>query len=183
MRGTGKLIYRLILPAVLFAGHRAAAGEADIQLPLARPGGLFPRLGHEPGDLVFRAVCLRRGRRLWALGILPHPRPAGPPLPWPRFRTSSGRPAKPTCWQQGKFLAALWVLIAAVHDFLFFRSCRPSRCPGARHSGLLHFRHLGQLWRGLVWHPHQHPGQFPRLLCGAAGQPAENAVHPACRPA
>ena len=38
---------------------------------------------------------------------------------WPRFPTPSGKPAKPTCSPQGKFLAILWVLIAACMVYYF----------------------------------------------------------------
>ncbi len=112
------MIYRLILPAVLFAGHRAAAGEADIQLPSLDQVDFFH------GSVTGRAI-MYFGLFVCAVG-------AGFGL-WEYFRTRAlpvhramaevshiiWETCKTYLWQQGKFLATLWVLIALCMIFYF----------------------------------------------------------------
>ena len=65
-------------------------------------------------------------------------------------------------FQQGKFLAALWILIAICMVYYFKCLQEKTLRPGARDSGKFDSRHPRQLWRRVVRHPHQHHRQFSR---------------------
>ena len=80
---------------------------------------------------------------------------------------------------QGKFLAILWVLIAACMVYYFKVLQHNTDRPRHRHSARLDPGHPGLLRRGLVRHPHQHRLQLPHRLLRAQGQPAGHAGHPA----
>ncbi len=81
---------------------------------------------------------------------------------------------------QGKFLAILWVLIAACMVYYFGVLAAQQR-PAARHRdpARVRPRHSRLLRRGVVRHSHQHGRQFPHGLFRAQRQSARHARHPA----
>jgi K(+)-stimulated pyrophosphate-energized sodium pump len=119
MRGKGKLITQcLSLLAALAGGGRATAGEADIQLPSL-----------DQVDFFHGAVT---GRAIMYLGLFVCAVGAGfglreyfrtRALPVHRAMAGVSHIIWETCqtylWQQGRFLAALWVLIALCMIFYF----------------------------------------------------------------
>ena len=76
--------------------------------------------------------------------------------------------------QQGRFLAILWVFIAAIMAVYFgvLNHADFSPVQGPRHPAVQHRRHRRQLRRGLVRHPHQHVREQPH----GVRQPPRQAV-------
>ena len=73
--------------------------------------------------------------------------------------------------QQGKLLFILFVFIGSC-IFYYFGFLQHMAMNGrVPDPGLVRRRHPGFLRRGLVRHPHEHPGQLPHGLCLAEGKP------------
>ena len=142
---------KLLFAVTSLCSFSAVAGDADIQLPVARPGEFFPRRGHEPGDFVFRPVRLRRRRGVRPLGILPHPRAAGPPLHARGFPHHLGD-VQNLSVAAGKIPRRALGAHRGVHDLLFFRAAGTSRSARCWSSWPVPFSasSAATAWRGLA---------------------------------
>ncbi len=82
--------------------------------------------------------------------------------------------------QQGKLLLVLFGFIGTV-IVIYFLLTGLELPKIADHPAVQPHRHGGQLRRGLVRHPDQHPGQLPDRLCQPAGQGLAGVRHSAAR--
>jgi K(+)-stimulated pyrophosphate-energized sodium pump len=118
MTGNGKLLRGGILLAALFGGANAFAGEADIQLPSLDEVNFFHGAVTSRAILFFGLFVCAVGA---AFGIWEYTRCRA--LPVHRSMAEVSHIIWETCktylLQQGKFLAALWVLIAACMIYYF----------------------------------------------------------------
>jgi len=118
MKGQGRLIGGGILLVALFGGTRAFAGEADIQLPLLDQVDFFHHTVTSRSILFFGLFVCAVGA---GFGLWEYFRTRA--LPVHRCMSDVSHIIWETCktylLQQGKFLAALWVLIAGCMIFYF----------------------------------------------------------------
>src|ERR1017187_9342066 len=118
MKGQGMLMRGGILLAALFGTSSALAGEADIQLPLLDQVDFFHHTVTSRAILFFGLFVCAVGA---AFGLWEYFRPRA--LPVHRCMSEVSHIIWETCktylLQQGKFLAALWVLIAGCMIFYF----------------------------------------------------------------
>ncbi|HEX9046342.1 MAG TPA: sodium-translocating pyrophosphatase [Verrucomicrobiae bacterium] len=118
MRGQGTVIGGILLLAALFGGSNAAAGEADIQLPLLNQVDFFHGAVTSKAILFFGLFVCAVGA---GFGIWEYVRCRA--LPVHRSMGEVSHIIWETCktylLQQGKFLAALWVLIAICMIYYF----------------------------------------------------------------
>jgi K(+)-stimulated pyrophosphate-energized sodium pump len=118
MKGKGKALRGAILLAALLGGTRAFAGEADIQLPLLNQVDFFHGTVTSREILLFGLFVCAVGA---AFGLWEYFRTRA--LPVHRCMGAVSHIIWETCktylLQQGKFLAVLWVLIAACMIFYF----------------------------------------------------------------
>jgi Na+/H+-translocating membrane pyrophosphatase len=84
---------------------------------------------------------------------------------------------------QGRFLAILWVLIAACMVYYFMGLSHESFGKVLVILLCLDPGHPGVLRRGVVRHSHQHDRQLPHRLLGAARQSLGHALASRCAPA
>jgi K(+)-stimulated pyrophosphate-energized sodium pump len=118
MAGTKKLLLVGIPPAFLMSSASAFAGDADIQLPTLDQVNFFHGSVTSQAILFFGLFVCGVGA---AFGIWEYTRCRA--LPVHRSMREVSHIIWETCktylWQQGKFLAALWLLIAACMIYYF----------------------------------------------------------------
>ena len=164
---------KYLLGFVMFFAASAFAGEADIQLPELEQVKFFHGAVTGHTILYFGLFVCAVGA---VFGLLEYLRTRA--LPVHRSMGDVSQIIWETCktylFQQGKFLAALWLLIAVCMIYYFIGLQGKTVRPGDRDSCVLRLWHPRQLRRGVVRHPHQHHRQQPRGVRLAARQSAEN---------
>ena len=158
----------------------AAASEAQIQLPDLRavsfrvPGGPLSGLTVLYAGLVVCVLGMLFGLwQYWQTRSLPAH------VAMTDVSDTIWETCKTYLQQQGRFLIGLWGLIAICITYYFAGLSHEPLCQRRHHPALLDLRNPRQLWRGLVWHSHQHRGQLAHRLFRPAGQPARHPQHSA----
>ena len=178
MKKTRYLLWAIAVFCLFGLATNVFAGEADIKIPDLTQVK-FDGLGGVSGVMLMYIgilMCFVGA----AFGLVQYKQTKA--LPVHKSMGDVSNTIWETCktylFQQGKFLAILWVLIAACIFFYFKvledKTLRDVAVILAR----FHPRHPRLLRRRLVRHPHQHRRQFPHLVLGAQGQPVRHAGHP-----